>query len=268
MASRAERDGEGGCLSTIRVRFYAELNDFLPPDRRQRELTLPLDRRTSVKDLVESLGVPHTEVDLIVADGEPVGFSHIVREGESIAVYPRFTAIDVAPLPSLREPEPAPRFVLDAHLGKLAAYLRLLGFDALYSNGYDDAELARIAAAEGRILLTRDLGLLKRRTVAHGCYVRETDPERQVAEVLRRYDLAGSVQPFRRCMRCNGRTEPVPKEEIEDRLEPLTRRYYDEFRICAECGRIYWKGSHFGRMQALVERLLRPGALRDREDAS
>lgn len=244
-------------MAGVTIRFYAELNDFLPRGRRQVAFAMPLERQASVKDLVESLGVPHTEVDLILVNGESVDFSYRVRDGDFISVYPVFEALDVGPLVRLRpRPLREPRFVLDAHLGKLALYLRMLGFDTLYRNDYADEELARVSSEEHRILLTRDLGLLKRSIVTHGYHVREDDPERQVVEVVRRFDLAGLAQPFGRCLRCNGELEAVEKAAVEHRLEPKTRLYYDEFRACRSCGRLYWKGSHHDHMRERVERLL------------
>jgi uncharacterized protein len=145
-----------------------------------------------------------------------------------------------------------PRFVLDAHLGKLAGYLRLLGFDTLYRNDYDDATLARISSDEHRILLTRDRGLLKRSMVTHGYYVRETDPQRQAIEVLRRFDLHRSIMPFHRCIRCNGVLRAADKSAIRAALPPRTSEYYDEFRVCDHCGKIYWKGSHYQRLLDFV----------------
>ena len=245
----------------VTLRFYGELNDFLPPDRRHQTLTLALRERDSVKDVIESRGVPHTEVDLIVVRGEPVGFDYQVQDGDRIAVYPPFRRIDVSTLRPLRPaawaPGEEPRFVLDAHLGALASHLRMLGFDALYRNDYDDVELARISAEMGRVLLTRDRGLLKRRQVVHGYHVWATDPDEQIAEVLQRFDLFNRISPFRRCMRCNGPLTPVSKDAVLDRLEPLTRRYYDQFAVCAACDQVYWPGSHYQRMQALVGRLRR-----------
>jgi uncharacterized protein with PIN domain/sulfur carrier protein ThiS len=246
-------------LLNVTLRLYAELNDFVPPAKRQRTLPVALRERDSVKDVIESQGVPHTEVDLIVVNGEPVGFDYRVRDGDRIAAYPVFRSLDVSSLPALRPPawprDGEPRFVLDAHLGTLAGLLRMLGFDTLYRNDYDDADLARISAEEGRILLTRDRGLLKRRQVVHGYHVWATDAEAQVAKVLRRFGLSDLVRPFSRCLRCNGPLTPVAKEVVLDRLEPLTRRYYDEFAICSTCDQVYWRGSHFQRMQGLVERL-------------
>jgi uncharacterized protein with PIN domain len=174
-----------------------------------------------------------------------------------VSVYPVFEAFDITPLARLRPRVlRTPRFVLDAHLGTLARYLRLLGFDALYRNDYDDAELAAISANEHRILLTRDRGLLKRRIVTHGIFVRDDNPRAQIRDIVSRLDLGGLIRPLSRCTRCNGVLAPVEKAEIADRLEPKTRRYYDRFLRCAECGQIYWKGSHFARLEKTLEDLL------------
>jgi hypothetical protein len=238
-------------------RFYAELNDFLPPLRRQVTFRHTFEGRVSVKDMIESLGAPHTEVDLILIDGRSVDFGYLVQDGDRISVYPVFESLDVAPLVRVRpEPLREPRFVLDTHLGKLASYLRMLGFDTRYRNDFKDAELARISSQERRILLTRDRGLLKRSVVTHGYCVRQTQPRRQLLEVLRRFDLFGAVQPFRRCIRCNGLLEPVEKAAIQHRLPPRTREYYGEFRICQTCDQIYWRGSHYQRMQQFIQGVL------------
>lgn len=244
-------------------RFYAELNDFLPPPRRQVTFRHTFDGRVSVKDMIESLGAPHTEVDVILVDGRSVDFDYLVQDGDRISVYPVFESLDVAPLVRVRpEPLREPRFVLDTHLGKLASYLRMLGFDTRYRNDFEDAELARISSQERRILLTRDRGLLKRSVVTHGYCVRQTQPRRQLLEVLRRFDLFGAVQPFRRCIRCNGLLEPVDKAAIQHRLPPRTREYYDEFRICRACDQIYWRGSHYQRMEQFIQGVLEQASQR------
>ena len=168
-----------------------------------------------------------------------------------------FESLDITPLVRVRpQPLRAPRFVLDTHLGKLAGYLRLLGFDTLYRNNFTDPELVQISHEQHRILLTRDRGVLKHRLVTHGYYVWDTDPVRQVVEVLRRFDLADAITPFHRCMRCNGVLEPVAKDRVADRLLPKTRQYYDEFHQCMGCGRLYWKGSHHEQMRRFVEAVL------------
>ncbi|MDK2980355.1 MAG: uncharacterized protein PWQ55_702 [Chloroflexota bacterium] len=234
-------------------RFYAELNEFLPKDRQYQTLQVRFNDGQSVKHLIESSGIPHTEVDLVLANGRSVDFSYLVRGGDCVAVYPVFESMDISPLLRLR---PAPlreaRFVLDGHLGRLAAYLRMLGFDALYRNDYDDPELAQISADQKRILLTRDRGLLKRSLVTRGYCLRTREPRRQLLDVMRRFDLLGQVRPFTRCMACNGLLARVDKAEIEDQLQPLTRKYFQEFSRCVACGKVYWKGSHHERMQALL----------------
>lgn len=239
-------------------RFYAQLNDFLPPRRRQRSFRHVFELPASVKDMIESLGVPHTEIDLILANGEPVDFAYRVQDGDRIAVYPPFRTLDLGPLARVRPdpPDGEPRFVLDAHLGRLASYLRMLGFDALYRNDYADPELARIASEEDRVLLTRDRGLLKRSVVVHGYCLRATNPRAQLVEVLRRFDLAGRVAPFRRCIRCNGLLEAVDKAAIADRLPPRTATYYDEFHQCRACGQVYWKGAHTTWMEQFIASVL------------
>jgi uncharacterized protein with PIN domain len=186
-----------------------------------------------------------------------VDFDAIVQPDDHIAAYPRDAAVDVTPKVPLRPLYPGrPAFVLDQHLGRLAAYLRMMGFDTLYRNDYDDEELAQVSHDETRILLTRDVGLLKRGIVTYGYFVRETNRERQLAEITGRYDLAGQAQPFRLCMKCNGLVEVVDKDLIANHLPEGTAQHYDLFHRCTSCGRIYWKGAHHQRMEALMERVL------------
>jgi uncharacterized protein with PIN domain len=208
--------------------------------------------------MIESFGVPHTEIDLILVNGESVDFSYIVRDGDRISIYPVFEGLDITPVNRLR-PKPLrnPRFIADVNLGRLARYLRLLGFDCLYDNNAADADVARLSAGEKRILLTRDRALLQHRIITHGYFVRAVDPIAQVREVLARMDLYAQVKPFTRCIRCNGRLEAVDKKAIDDRLQPKTRLYYDRFQRCTDCGQIYWKGSHHQRAMRLVEIMLK-----------
>ena len=244
-------------MNQAHFRFYAELNDFLPVERRMVSFAYSFRISPSVKDAIEALGVPHTEVDLILVNGISVDFAYRLLGDDRVSVYPVFESLDIAPLLRVRpRPLRRTRFVLDTHLGRLAAYLRMLGFDTLYRNDYEDEELARISSEEERILLTRDRGLLKRQAVSRGYCVRSTAVRQQLVEVVRRFDLFGSATPFHRCMRCNGTLRPVRKEEIIDRLPPQTRESYSEFRVCTGCGRIYWKGSHYERMQRTVRAVL------------
>lgn len=244
-------------MATATFRFYEELNDFLPPPRRKRDIVVEFERRNSIKDMIESLGVPHTEIDLILVNQEPVDFSYIVADQDRISVYPMFESLDISPLVRLR-PVPLRRvcFVLDTHLGKLAKYLRMLGFDSLYNNSYDDEILADISCqGEGRILLTRDIGLLKRKIISHGYYVRETKPRLQTREILNRFDLQRQIKPFRRCVHCNSEIVMVEKNDIAGKVPAGVLRDFDEFVMCSECRRIYWKGSHFDRMVAFIDYL-------------
>lgn len=240
-------------MKTATFRFYAELNYFLPAERRGGEFEYTFSGSPAVKDAIEALGVPHPEVEVILAGGRSVGFDYRLGDGDRVAVYPVFEALDVTPLVRLRQ-QPLRRtcFVLDTHLGKLARLLRLLGFDTLYSNKYDDHEVARISLDEHRIVLTRDRGLLKHGEVTHGYCVRSDKPREQVREVVKRFDLRRSIAPFTRCTVCNHPISIVPKEEIEHRLEPGTRREHDEFHYCPGCDQVYWKGSHYERMRRVV----------------
>lgn len=244
-------------MSVAWLHFHAELNDFLPPARREIAFAHTLHGPGSIKDLVESLGVPHPEVEAIVVNGESQDFSYLLHEGDQIEVYPISLAASLGPYQALRPPiVGAPRFVLDTHLGQLANYLRMLGFDTLYRNDYPDDQLARISSSEARILLTRDRGLLKRGMVVQGYYVRATNPRLQVIELLRRYKLAGAIAPLRRCSRCNGMLRAVPKAEVAWRLEQKTREHYNEFSICTACKQIYWKGSHYQQIQQFIADLV------------
>ena len=247
-------------MGTVHLRFYAELQDCLPVASNCHwpgGFDHTFSGQVSVKDMVESLGVPHTEVDLILANGDSVDFSYRVRDGDRISFYPRFESIDIGPILRVR-PRPLPelRFVLDVHLGKLASFLRLLGFDSLYRRDFEDASLVRLSNAERRMLLTRDRGLLKRSQVTYGYWIRETSPRLQLIEVVRRFGLWDRLEPFGRCLRCNGAIESIPSDEVASRLLPRTLEHYREFRWCPKCERVYWKGSHHDRMQGFLEEVV------------
>ncbi|NEQ29688.1 MAG: Mut7-C ubiquitin/RNAse domain-containing protein [Leptolyngbya sp. SIO4C5] len=243
-------------MSSLSLRFYSSLNDFLPPEKRQVRFSHRPKQSSTVKDTIESLGVPHPEIDLILVNDRSVDFSYLVQAGDRISVFPRFQHLDISSVSRVQPaPLPEPRFVLDVHLGKLATYLRLLGFDIRYANHCDDATLAQIASDEQRILLTRDRGLLKRSLVTHGYCVRHDDPLEQVSEILSRFDLFDAIAPFERCLRCNGQLQPVEKAQVSDRLPPLTRQYYDEFYQCQSCQQVYWKGAHYAPLQQIVQQM-------------
>lgn len=246
-------------MSVVKFRFYEELNDFLPQHLRKREFDISFRPNNSIKDMIESIGVPHTEIDLILVNGQSVKFSYIVQPEDQISVYPVFEALDISNVTHLR-PEPLRRirFVLDTHLGKLARYLRLLGFDTLYNNDWIDEELVKLSASgDKRILLTRDHGLLKRKQLTHGYFIRNDQPKLQIKEVLLRFNLHRKVQPFTRCMRCNGLINSVAKDQVIKQLPIGVINSISEFSACEKCQRVYWKGSHYDHMQRIIEELLK-----------
>lgn len=244
---------------SLTLRFYAELNEFLEPDRRQRAFELAAAAGAAVAEVIEALGVPPAEVDLVLANGRSVDLAYRVREGDRISVFPVFESLDITPVLAVRSrPLRETRFVLDVHLGRLAKYLRLLGFDSLYRNDVDDAELVRVSLEERRILLTRDRGLLRRRALTHGYEVRQTNPRRQLVEVLGRFDLRRAAAPFTRCLRCNEPLRAVPEEAVAERLPRRTRQVHQELRICRGCDRVLWRGSHYRRMRRFVDAILDP----------
>lgn len=231
-------------MSTAWFLFHGRLKDFLSQSRREGQITIHFRGRQSIKHLAESLGVPHPEIGRVQVNGREGTLSEITQDGDQVEIHPIENGCPIEP-----------RFLLDCHLGRLTAHLRMLGFDCLYQNDYDDSKMAEIAGREQRILLTRDRRLLMRKAVTHGYCLRSLDSLEQLTEVLQRFDLAKRISPFHRCLRCNHPLEPVEKNVILDRLEPLTKQYFDEFHICPACGQIYWKGSHYERMQKLIEEI-------------
>jgi len=260
-------EAAGGTLAmvTATFRFYEELNDFIAPARRYRDFELSCSAGASLKHLIESVGVPHTEVELILRNGLSVDFAERLRQGDRVSVYPTFESLDIAPLLRLRaQPLRQTRFVADAHLGGLARQLRMAGFDTLYDNHYDDAEIERIASSDGRIVLTRDRALLKRRSISHGCYVHALKPAEQLVEILARLDLTGRVKPLSLCLDCNAPLVPVAKSEIIDTLPANVRQHQERFSTCTACRRIFWEGGHWRRMQERLELALATAKMRQR----
>jgi uncharacterized protein len=238
---------------SITIRFYEELNDFLHYSRRKKAFNFILTGKRTIKDIIESLGVPHTEVDLIMANQDPVQFDYHPEKDDYISVYPVFEAIDISNINLLRpKPLRETKFVLDVHLGTLAKYLRLLGFDTIYRNNLDDAEIISLSLSEQRIILTRDLLILKNGKVTHGHFVRETSPKKQILEIVRRFDLKDQFNPFHRCLDCNGIILKVDKSLIDDEIQENTRKAFQEFCQCQVCRKIYWKGSHYEKLMKLV----------------
>ena len=242
-------------MLTARFRFHGELNDFLPPGRRRVEFPRVCAREASVKHMIEALGVPHTEVALVLVNGDPADLGRRLAEGDRVAVYPR------PPVPPGQAVTLAGAlFIADAHLGGLARLLRLAGFDTLYDNHFHDDAIVAIAAREGRVVLSRDMELLKRSPVARGRYLHALKPEAQFREVVVRLGLAPAARPFSLCLECNAPLRPLPRAEAWARLpEGVRRAGHTRFATCAICGRVFWEGSHWRSMKALLDAVLAPG---------
>jgi uncharacterized protein with PIN domain len=237
----------------VRLTFSPDLGFFLP-HLPASEIRRQLKEKTSVKDVIEACGVPHPEVDLITVNGQPVGFDYVITTEAEIGVY------SLVAKPSLfaekrLQVRRMDKFVSNGHLGKLTRRLRLLGLDVVYDRDADDRSLLERMLGENRALLTRDRRLLMHAIVQHGYYPRSQNPEEQTLEVIRRFNLRSDLSPFTRCLRCNALLTLVSKADVVTQLEPLTRIYYEDFRRCVGCGKIYWAGTHFPKLQAQVAEL-------------
>ena len=228
-------------MVTARFRFHEELNDFLPRARRDCAFVAPCARAATLKHMIEALGVPHPEVGRLRVNGAPGQLDRTLEEGDDVAVYAQQDRA-----------QPGIRFAADAHLGALARLLRMAGFDTLYDNGYRDEEIVAIAGSEQRTVLTRDRELLKRRELAHGCYLHTIRPQQQLRELFARLTLAPLARPFTLCLHCNLPLRPVAKAEVLERLPESVREQHAEFTFCDACARVFWQGSHHKRMQAML----------------
>ncbi|HSW54719.1 MAG TPA: Mut7-C RNAse domain-containing protein [Ignavibacteriaceae bacterium] len=237
----------------VNLRFYEELNDFLPEEKRKKRFAHQFIDRTTVKDLIESLGVPHTEIDLILVNSKSINFKYLINDGDDISVYPVFESLDITEAQHLRpRPLRKPKFVADVHLGRLTKYLRMIGLDVIYKNDFEDDEIVQASVKEKRAILTRDRGILKRNDVTHGYFVRSSKVEEQVREILNRFDLQKEIKEFSRCIECNELLKPVKKEDVINQLPPKVSRSQNEFYICPACKKIFWKGTHYQRMLTFI----------------
>ena len=241
-------------MNSVFFRFYAELNDFLNNELRFKRFEYRFLGKPSVKDAIEALGVPHTEVDLVVVNNEVSGFEYNLKDGDFVAVYPVFESIDISNLKD-NKPLREIKFVADVHLGRLARFLRILGFDTLYRNDFSDSEIINISNEQNRIVLTRDIGILKNGRVEKGYFVRNTESKEQVKEVVARFDLFSLIKPFSRCPVCNGELISVPKSRVLDKLPQKTKEACSEFKMCGSCGKIYWRGTHYRKIKDFIESL-------------
>jgi len=232
-------------MSVAYFEFLDGLDYFLRREQKKQAVAVRFQGRQTLKHLIESLGVPHTEVGMILVNGQQAELGHIAEDGARVSVHAAPRGLTIPP-----------RFLLDNHLGRLAAYLRMLGFDCLYQNDFQDNEMARILSGEERVLLTRDRRLLMRKVVMYGYCLRSLQPLEQLREVVERFDLKDKITPFQRCLRCNTPLQAISKEAILERLQPLTQKYFDEFHLCPHCQQIYWKGSHYERMRQRIAELV------------
>jgi uncharacterized protein with PIN domain len=243
-------------MPCVYARFYAELNDHLPRDKQYRRYAVSLSVPCPLAEVIQQEGVPLAEIDVVLVNGNSVGADCLLRDGDSLSAYPVFETFDVTPLVRLRaRPLRQVKFVLDVHLGKLASFLRMLGFDAVYANAFTDEQLVSRSIFEGRVLLSRDRRLIAREELTRGYLVRAEAPRRQLQEVIERFELRGSFAPFTRCIPCNALLVPVDKRDVFNRLPVHVRGSFQEFSLCPLCRRVYWQGSHYEKMRAFVETL-------------
>jgi uncharacterized protein with PIN domain/sulfur carrier protein ThiS len=244
-------------MKSVLIRFYEELNDFLPKARQKKTFLCEFTGNPSIKDLIESVGVPHSEIDLILVNGKSVNFNYSVQDGDKISVYPVFESLDISEVQHLRAmPLRNTKFVVDVQLGVLAKYLRMLGFDALFKNNFSFEELIKFSLDERRTILTKNGELLKRKEIIQGYFVRNNLPKNQIKEILSRFDLVKNIKEFTRCLVCNSLLETINKNEIEYLLPPKVKESKNEFWICKTCNKIYWKGTHYLNMEKMIENVL------------
>ncbi|GAB6281796.1 MAG: Mut7-C RNAse domain-containing protein [Ignavibacterium sp.] len=250
-------------MKSLFIRFYEELNDFLPQEKRKVRFEHKFFGQPSIKDLIESLGIPHTEIDLIIVNGKSVNFSYIVQDKDEISVYPIFESFDISNIQQLRE---IPlyqqlksiyeiKFIVDCHLGKLAKYMRLLGLDTFYNNNIQEKEFINISINEKRIILTKNRNLLKRNEVINGYWIRNENVESQIKEVIQRFKLKKEIKYFLRCLICNSELKLIEKEKIINRIPSKVKEWCNEFYYCKNCDKIYWKGSHYNEMLKTIKEL-------------
>jgi uncharacterized protein len=255
--SSRDSDRHAGAPAAATVRFYAELNDYLAPSHRFSSNEMPVTEQLTVADILANAGVPKSEVDLVLIDGRPACFEDQIAGGDRLSAYPVFETFDISSTQRLREhPLRASAFVLDVHLGKLASFLRMLGFDAAYSTTFSDNELIAVSLNEHRTLLSKDRALLRDPQLIRAALVRANDPRDQIVEVVRRFQLERTVRPFSRCMHCNSLLTNVTRDQVLDRIPPRVRESLFEFTSCPECHRIYWKGSHYSKMDAFISDII------------
>lgn len=244
-------------MNQVKFRFYEELNDHLPEEKRKVVFEYNFLEGSSLSDAFNSMDIPSDEIDLILVNQQSVKLDYFLQDGDRISVYPMFELFDISGTTQLREnPLRNPRFICDVHLGRLCKYMRMLGFDTLYSNQYTPQEMIALSIQEKRIILSRSFQLTRHKEVTHFYWIRSADPLEQIKDLVSKLDLSKLTDPLIRCLNCNHKLVPVVKPEILHRLEVRTSEYYNEFFICPDCDQIYWKGSHFENMLEFIHQNL------------
>ncbi|WP_173073009.1 Mut7-C RNAse domain-containing protein [Tenuifilum thalassicum] len=245
-----------GFKKQVSIRLYGSLNDFVAQELKQTNISVGFWGNPTIKDLVESVGVPHTEINLILANSCPVNFSYKPESGSRISCYPKFFFLKNSESCLQPQVPMPPKFICDAHLGRLASYIRLCGFDTLFNTTFEDRTIIKTSNSEERIILTRDKGLLRCGSARLGYFVRETKPILQLREVIEYFELKDYLAPFSRCSLCNGKITDIEKKEVVNKVLPTTYRCYEKFYCCTKCGHVYWEGSHFRRLKLTLEGML------------
>ena len=238
-------------------RFYEELNDFLPKHRRKTDFEATFKGKRSIKDMIEALGVPHTEIDLILVNGNSVDFNYILQDEDRVSVYPVFESLNITDVTLLKKiPLRRNKFIADINLGNIIKYMRVLGLDLYYDPLLSTREIIEISKRENRVILTKSRKLLKFKDVSHGIFIRPGTTTEQIRRIIYYLDIKDKIKPFSRCLRCNTLLNIVLKEKILDRIPPKTKEFCDEYVQCQSCDKIYWKGTHFSNMKKVVRQIL------------
>ena len=244
-------------MPKITFRFYEELNDFLPKNRRKADFETMYKGKRSIKDMIESLGVPHTEVDLILVDGKSVDFNYILQDKDRVSVYPVFESLNITNVTHLRKtPLRRNKFIADINLGNIVKYMRVLGLDVYYDSLLSSHKIIELSNKEKRIILTKSKKLLMFKDVSRGIFIRPGTTTEQIRRIIDYLDIYSIIIPFSRCLRCNTLLNSVPKEQIIDRIPPKTKKFCSEFFQCQSCDKIYWKGTHYIEMEKFVRQIL------------
>jgi uncharacterized protein with PIN domain len=246
-------------MSEATFRFYEELNDFLPKHRIKIDFQASFQGKRSIKDMIESLGVPHTEIDLILVNGKSMDFNYILQDGDRVSVYPVFESLSIESVTRLRGiPLRRTRFIADCNLGNIVRYMRALGLDVYFQPSLSPREIIEISKDETRIILTKSRKLLKFKDVTHGIFIRPGTAVEQIKRIINYMDIKGRTKPFSRCLRCNNLLESIAKDRVADWIPEKTKVFCDQYGYCKSCDKIYWNGTHYLKMKRVIDRILDP----------